>query len=31
MYDSGSNNEEEKLQFTNVSWEEGNILKEENN
>ena len=22
-------NEEEKLQFTNVSWEEGNILKEE--
>jgi len=22
-------NEEEKLQFTNVSWKEGNILKEE--
>ena len=22
-------NEEEKLQFANVSWEEGNILKEE--
>ena len=23
-------NEEEKLQFANVSWEQGNILKEEN-